>query len=584
MQGARGRVSQPQKVGQAGRVRVFDLFGRRRPHVYHIDQEAQRHAGKWMVAIEHRHALGDVSHGEQDAGTGVVRGAFDPHADFDVRANFIQRHQHHEIRVIVAKGFMGLELQRNVRARDLASQLFFDAAKNVIVPVQIDKGLGRLLKERALRVVHRDIEADQCAVVDLHRAMCADAFAASPGVCTGEPTYNSAGVPRAMPPPAMPPPAMPSEDRAVLRQLGQLSVAHFMRDYWQRRPVVLRNVFAQFKPPIERAQLFAWARDPHVESRLITAFDGRWTLRHGPIARLPSRRRPGWTLLTQGVDLLDEAAHRLLARFRFVTDARLDDLMISYASDGGGVGAHVDSYDVFLLQAQGRRRWRISRQHDLATAPGQPLKVLRNFQPSREWVLDPGDMLYLPPGVAHEGTAIGECMTWSVGFRAPTMQELIDPWLALVAERARLPGRYADRGLRPAEHPAALPAAMVARIHRQLSRVRPARADTEAFLLRHLSEPKAQVVFSAPSRPLGAAAFRGAARRQGVALDRRTRMLHSPGAIAVNGERIETGSAALRRLADQRGLSVVQLGAVASAHWPHLHDWYRAGWLHLGCA
>ena len=138
----------------------------------------------------------------------------------------------------------------------------------------------------------------------------------------------------------------------------------------------------------------------------------------------------------QGVDLLDEGAHALLGRFRFVPDARLDDLMVSYATDGGGVGPHVDSYDVFLLQAWGRRRWRISRQRDLALVPDAPLKLLADFRAEEEWILEAGDMLYLPPGVAHDGTAVGECLTYSIGFRAPTYQELLEPWLTDFADHA----------------------------------------------------------------------------------------------------------------------------------------------------
>jgi 50S ribosomal protein L16 3-hydroxylase len=140
----------------------------------------------------------------------------------------------------------------------------------------------------------------------------------------------------------------------------------------------------------------------------------------GPFKRLPSLQRPRWTVLVQGVDLIDDAAHGLLQRFRFVPDARLDDLMVSFATDGGGVGPHVDSYDVFLLQAAGRRRWRISRQREKLRA-GAPLKLLANFRATREWVLEPGDMLYLPPGIAHEGVAIGESLTyWSDSARRLT--------------------------------------------------------------------------------------------------------------------------------------------------------------------
>ena len=138
---------------------------------------------------------------------------------------------------------------------------------------------------------------------------------------------------------------------------------------------------------------------------------------------LPAVTRKAWTLLVQA-DLHVDAARALLDRFRFIPDARLDDLMISYATDGGGVGPHFDSYDVFLLQVEGRRRWRVGAQKDLSLQPDVPLKILENFEPSDEWVLEPGDMLYLPPHIAHDGVAEGECMTCSIGFRAPSAGEL----------------------------------------------------------------------------------------------------------------------------------------------------------------
>ena len=161
-------------------------------------------------------------------------------------------------------------------------------------------------------------------------------------------------------------------------------------------------------------------------------------MRHGPLPRrsLPPLRQAGWTLLVQGVDLFVDAAHQMLRPFRFVPDARLDDLMISYASDGGGVGPHVDAYDVFLLQLQGRRRWRIGRVRDASLVEGAPLKLLRRFEPSQEWLLEPGDMLYLPPAWGHDGVAVGECMTASIGFRAPRAGELAQALLLGVADAA----------------------------------------------------------------------------------------------------------------------------------------------------
>jgi 50S ribosomal protein L16 3-hydroxylase len=372
---------------------------------------------------------------------------------------------------------------------------------------------------------------------------------------------------------------------SILKQLGSLPVARFMRDTWQRRPLLIRNAFPGFVPPVSRDALFELARRDDAESRLIARVDGRWSMKHGPLGRLPSTGRPDWTLLVQGVDLLHEGAHALLGRFRFVPDARLDDLMVSYATDGGGVGPHVDSYDVFLLQAWGRRRWRISRQRDLALVPDAPLKLLANFRAEEEWVLEAGDMLYLPPGVAHDGTAVGECLTYSVGFRAPTYQELLEPWLTDFADHAAVSGRYADRGLGPARRPAALPATMVGRIHDSLSRNRPAQRDTQRFLLRYLTEPKAQVVFERPARHLPAQRFAAVADRRGLELARPTRMIYAGDEIGINGECVSVPAGSretLRALADRRVLASPAVARLPLAARVLLQDWYAAGWLHFG--
>ncbi|HTN50323.1 MAG TPA: cupin domain-containing protein [Burkholderiaceae bacterium] len=356
-----------------------------------------------------------------------------------------------------------------------------------------------------------------------------------------------------------------------------------MRDAWQRRPLLVRAAIAGFQPPVNRTRLFQLARHPDAETRLVQRERGRWQVRHGPLARLPSTRTSRWTVLVQGVDLLDAGAHALLQRFRFIPDARLDDLMASYATDGGGVGPHVDSYDVFLLQAYGRRRWRIGRQRDLRTFKGAPLQLLAKFEPTHEFILEPGDLLYLPPGVAHEGTALGECITYSIGFRAPTHQELLEPYCADLAAHTLLRGRYRDRGLAPTRTPAALPEAMVRRLHAAL-RLRATRASTARFLLGYLSEPKAQVIFDRPSRLLGLRAFAARVQRQGVELDHRTRLLYRGMAIGINGQFLHVPrgcSSAMRRLADRRQLPAAPM---ADAVLGLLHGWYRSGWLRFGSA
>jgi 50S ribosomal protein L16 3-hydroxylase len=369
----------------------------------------------------------------------------------------------------------------------------------------------------------------------------------------------------------------------VLQRLGNVSVASFMRETWQRKPLLIRAALPGFDPPVDRARLLHLARHPDAEARLVERQRGRWSVRQGPLSTLPSTRRRDWTVLVQGVDLLDAGAHALLQRFRFVPDARLDDLMASYATDGGGVGPHVDSYDVFLLQAYGRRRWRISRQRDLRVVDDAPLQLLAEFRPTREFVLDPGDMLYLPPGVAHEGTALGECITYSIGFRAPTHQELLEPYYSDVAAATLRRGRYQDRGLTATARPGALPDLMVERLHAAL-KVHVEQADTVRFLLGYLSEPKAQVVFDRPARPLRQAAFSVHAQRRGLELDRRTRLIYRGSGIGINGQFVDLARSCrgtVQRLSDQRRLAPTSLdGPLLDL----LHDWYRFGWVHLAQA
>src|SRR6478609_2928336 len=222
------------------------------------------------------------------------------------------------------------------------------------------------------------------------------------------------------------------------------------------------------------------------------------------------------TLLVQGVNLHLPAGEALLRRFAFIPYARLDDLMISYAAPGGGVGAHADSYDVFLLQGEGRRRWRISRQRDLDFVPGLPLKILADFRPTDEWILEPGDMLYLPPGVAHDGIAESECLTWSIGFRAPSDQELAHAFLDHLRDTVSLAGHYGDAGAAPTARPGELPAAMVAHAEQALAGIRWNRAAIRDFCGRFLTEPKANVFFDPPARSLTPAAFRRRASRAGI--------------------------------------------------------------------
>ena len=366
--------------------------------------------------------------------------------------------------------------------------------------------------------------------------------------------------------------------------LGDLTPAQFLRDYWHKKPLLIRQAIPGMKPLIKFDKLAELARLNHVESRLITNTDGQWAMQHGPLAELPPRTQPAWTMLVQGANLFDKAADALLRQFRFVPDARLDDLMISYATDGGGVGPHFDSYDVFLLQAHGKRRWRIGAQKDLSLVEGMPLKILSNFKPTEEFVLEPGDMLYLPPHYAHDGVAEGECMTYSIGFRAPSYQELGEAFLQFMADSIDLPGRYADPDLEPAKNPAEIPKQMLATIADELNKVRFDEEDITIFLGEHLSEPKHNVFFTGPAKPLTMGKFMDAAAKRGLALSAKTLMLYRGKHVFINGESFGVGRAdkvVLDVLANDRALPGSALAQASDDVLDALYAWYQDGWIEL---
>ncbi len=363
--------------------------------------------------------------------------------------------------------------------------------------------------------------------------------------------------------------------------LGGLSPQQFMRRHWQKRPLLIRQAVPALTPFVSRAELFALAGHEDVESRVVAQGARGWTLRHGPFARraLPPASRAGWTLLVQGLDTHLDAAHELLARFRFVPDARLDDLMVSWASDGGGVGPHVDSYDVFLLQLQGQRRWRIAPPGDATLVEGLPLKILRHFDAQDEWVLEAGDMLYLPPGWGHDGVAVGECMTASIGFRAAGRAELRDEVLQRMLDASERPDPdplYRDPAQPATDTPALIPEALHDFSARAIARWL-AEPDALACALGEvLSEPKPNVWFEGGERLVEG---------QGVRLDRRTRMLYDRRHVFINGEAFRAAgrdATLMRRLADQRSLAARQLAALSDDAKELLAQWADAGWLHAG--
>ena len=373
------------------------------------------------------------------------------------------------------------------------------------------------------------------------------------------------------------PQATAAVTQVPLSLLGGLSPAQFMRRHWQKKPLLIRQAIPDFKPVLSRAQLFDLAGQEAVESRLIVHKPAGWVLKPGPFKRggLPPIKQPGWTLLVQGVDQHVDAVHGLLQRFRFVPDARLDDLMISWASHSGGVGPHFDSYDVFLLQASGQRRWRIGRQKDLTLQPGVPLKILQNFEPEEEHVLEAGDMLYLPPRWAHDGDAVGEdCMTYSIGFRAPQRGGLAGELLQRMADELDDETLYRDPGQAATAHPGAMPEGLEAFAADALQRLLAERESLACALGEVMTEPKPRVFFDEAQSDWVVGAVR---------LDRRTRMMYDPRHVFINGESFRAGGADARlmqRLADQRHLHAREVQRASEGAQALLQDWFEAGWLH----
>jgi 50S ribosomal protein L16 3-hydroxylase len=240
------------------------------------------------------------------------------------------------------------------------------------------------------------------------------------------------------------------ETRATKQHFLGMPVDEFLRDYWQKQALLIRQAFPGYRPPLTPEDLAGLACEEAALSRLVVynRKKDQWLLRTGPFAEqeFPKLGKKDWTLLVQDMDKWDLDVRRLLDRFRFLPAWRVDDVMISFATPGGSVGPHVDQYDVFLLQGQGRRRWQIDTHAD---APKQfradvELKLLQEFCPSHEWILEPGDMLYLPPGVPHHGEAVDACMTFSIGMRAPSQAELIVDLAEELAASLPEEARYGD--------------------------------------------------------------------------------------------------------------------------------------------
>jgi 50S ribosomal protein L16 3-hydroxylase len=364
--------------------------------------------------------------------------------------------------------------------------------------------------------------------------------------------------------------------------LGGLSVKDFLRDYWQKKPLLIRQAIPGFSGLLTPKQLMQLACEEDAQSRLVTHKGNLWELQHGPfkMADFSKLAKSEWSVLLQGVNHhLPEAAD-LLQQFNFIPHSRLDDLMVSYAPKQGGVGPHFDSYDVFLLQGYGHRRWQISQQQDYALIEGAPLRILKNFKKEEEWVLAPGDMLYLPPHCAHNGIAEDDCMTYSIGFRTPSYQELGEQFLVHLQDHLRLDGMYADPDLKTQNHPAEISNDMLQQVEQVIKRIKWNKQDIASFLGCYLSEPKSHIFFEPPENLWTLKRFQKHVHEHGIALNLQTQMLCKGNTIFINGEARAVSQESyllLRELADRRQLEANK--SIPDDAMQLMYAWYEEGFL-----
>ena len=364
--------------------------------------------------------------------------------------------------------------------------------------------------------------------------------------------------------------------------LGGLTAKEFLHNYWQKKPLLIRQALPNFNGLLDKQQLLDMACEEDVQARLVTQHRGNFELHHSPFIPedFDSAGSKNWSALVQGVNHHLPEAAALLKHFDFIPHTRLDDLMVSYAPKGGGVGPHFDSYDVFLLQGCGHRRWQISTQLDREIVEDAPLRILKNFQVEQEWVLQAGDMLYLPPHCAHNGIAEDDCMTYSIGFRTPAYQELAEQFLVYLQDRIEVDGMYADPDIKTQKHPSEISSSMLNQVGQVIKNIRWDKEDIANFLGCYLSEPKPHIFFDPPEPASSKIKFRKAAQQHGLSLALKTQLLCHAGWLYMNGEAHHFDQhdyQCIRELADERKLSC--LPDVSTEIIDLLYEWYLDGYI-----
>ena len=345
--------------------------------------------------------------------------------------------------------------------------------------------------------------------------------------------------------------------------LGKTSVDDFLKNYWQKKPLLIKNAIPNFVSPITESDLFIIAQNEEAVSRLIEYKQGIWQVKYGPFKKsdLPKKTNIPWTILVQNINHYFPFAESFLNLFKFIPYARLDDLMISYATKKGSVGPHFDSYDVFLFQAQGAREWKISDQKKFTLDKQSSIKIITNFKSKNSWVLKPGDMLYLPPNIGHWGISQSDdCVTYSIGFRAPGTFEIQSKFLDFIQDHLITNENeiYKDPNLTPQKNPAEISSNMTKAIRNIVDRLRWDKSSINHFIGQLLSEPIESSIFET-RKPLSLKAFEKSIVHKTLRLNSKTRMLFIKNNFYVNGEFIKIDkkyTSFLKQLANDREISL----------------------------
>ena len=345
--------------------------------------------------------------------------------------------------------------------------------------------------------------------------------------------------------------------------LGKISNDVFLKKYWQKKPLLIRDAIKNFKSPITEKDLFRIAQNENAISRLIEFKRGIWQVKYGPFKKLdlPKKINTPWTILVQNMNHHLPFAESFLNLFKFIPYARLDDLMVSFATKKGSVGPHFDSYDVFLFQAKGEREWKISEQKKFSLDKKSAIKIITNFKVKNTWVLKPGDLLYLPPNVGHWGVSQSDdCLTYSIGFRAPGIFEIQSKFLDFIQDNliTNKNDLYRDPNLNLQKNPAEINSNMIKKIQRIVNQLRWNTNSINNFIGQLLTEPIEGAVFET-SKSTTFEVFIKDLVKKPLKLNPKTRMLFIKNNFFINGELIEADKKSimyLKQLANDREISI----------------------------